>query len=214
MRALAIVATLAVCAAPIAAHADTGYSNLFTIDLTGTVVYVALGDSYSSGEGAGDYELGTDEYWNDDDDGNGFFGNRCHRSANAYSRSTSPFVEAYLGNDVPVGRSSFFACSGAVTQNVSSAGYPRFGEIPQLDNPEVGPDVDLITLTIGGNDALFASIILWCLEDGPCADFEPVPGHPLIQTLPLHIQQNVESLLVDLFEEAKLSAPNATVLVL
>ncbi len=36
MRALVIVATLAVCVAPIAAHADTGYSNLFTIDLQDT----------------------------------------------------------------------------------------------------------------------------------------------------------------------------------
>ena len=50
--------------------------------------YVGLGDSYSSGEGAWDYEEGTDFDDRDDlwpfDDGEEDH-NRCHRSANAYA---------------------------------------------------------------------------------------------------------------------------------
>lgn len=54
--------------------------------------YVAMGDSYSSGEGASDYEPGTDfddrdDLWpfNDDKEKH----NRCHRSADAYARDLS-----------------------------------------------------------------------------------------------------------------------------
>lgn len=62
--------------------------------------YVALGDSYSSGVGAGDYAT--------DDPG-------CKRSANAYSQR---WMDMFLTD--PVATFAFVACSGATTKDVES----------------------------------------------------------------------------------------------
>ncbi|MGV3758838.1 MAG: PaaX family transcriptional regulator C-terminal domain-containing protein [Actinomycetota bacterium] len=80
--------------------------------------YVALGDSYSSGEGAWDYEEGTDfddrdDLWpfNDDQEAR----NRCHRSENAYS-------QVIAGDNDFAGGFSFVACSGATTEDLDVGG--------------------------------------------------------------------------------------------
>lgn len=117
--------------------------------------YVALGDSFSSGEGApgpSGYEQGTDV--------KGI--NKCHRSDQSYS-----IRDAHLP-DVPSSY-IFRACSGAVIEDF-------FGPFPQnhpelnLQNPtEITPQLDwldattrLVTLTIGGNNAHFADVMLYC----------------------------------------------------
>lgn len=110
-----------------------------------TVRYVALGDSFSSGEGVSPYEPGTDTLHD-----------RCHRSTKAYPRllsrpATLPGVRLRL---------SFYACSGATTtKNLLSE--PRFGEPPQIDRPLLRR-AQLVTLSIGGNDAGFTSVLAAC----------------------------------------------------
>lgn len=110
-----------------------------------TVRYVALGDSFSSGEGVVPYEPGTDT-----------IRDRCHRSTKAYARllsrpGTLPGVRLRL---------SFYACSGATTtRNLLSE--PRFGEPPQIDRPLLRR-AQLVTLSIGGNDAGFSSVLAAC----------------------------------------------------
>jgi lysophospholipase L1-like esterase len=115
--------------------------------------YVALGDSYSSGEGVPPFDPDSDTS-----------ANRCHRSTRAYSRVFAP--PAYRL------RRSFFACSGAVTDNVGTldaAGgltgavqYPAEGAV-QLARTTTREDVDMATLTIGGNDAGFGPVLTRCL---------------------------------------------------
>lgn len=111
-------------------------------------VYVALGDSYSSGEGAPydlfpSFEPGTDV--------SGV--NECHRSVNAW-----PAVVASTG-DVP--RSFVFgACSGAETRNLWRE--RKWNEPLQYDR--IDPDrTALVTMSIGGNDAGFGPILTDCL---------------------------------------------------
>lgn len=110
-----------------------------------TVRYVALGDSFSSGEGVAPYEPGTDTVHD-----------RCHRSTRAYPRllsrpGTLPGVRLRL---------SFYACSGATTaKNLLSE--PRFGEQPQIDRPLLRR-AQLVTLSIGGNDAGFSNVLAAC----------------------------------------------------
>jgi lysophospholipase L1-like esterase len=90
------------------------------------VNYVALGDSYSSGVGAGPYD------WSG-----------CFRSQNSYA----PLWAA--GNSV---RSfGFPACGGAVTADVIN------GQVNALS-----AGTTLVTITIGGNDAGFADVIVSC----------------------------------------------------
>lgn len=100
--------------------------------------YYALGDSYSSGDGAPPY--------------NGVSG--CFRSTKAY---------AYLlGNGVPT--PTLIACSGAVTANIdqkvqnSSLTNTQLGQL--LGSPRGNT---LITLTIGGNDVGFSSELTRCI---------------------------------------------------
>ena len=106
--------------------------------------YVALGDSFSSGEGVRPYLAGTDVR-----------PNRCHRSTRAYARrfrfrAVAPAL-------------TFVACSGATTVNLWQP-PPQYGGEPtvQAAVPELNPATDLATLTIGGNDVDFSSVLKRC----------------------------------------------------
>lgn len=106
--------------------------------------YVALGDSYSSGEGNPPFEAGTD--------GNGDF---CHRSQAAYPNILASF---YQTNPV-----LFYACSGAKTADIASPTAIHYTEGPQIFEPGVDNTANLVTLTIGGNDAGFSSVLQSCV---------------------------------------------------
>lgn len=150
-------------------------------DVCTPIDYVALGDSYSSGEGNPPYYLPTDAA-----------NNGCHRSTTAYSSvvedpSTGlPLISplALLPLTMQFNPAvDFVACSGAIAQNVlaaQSGGAPaedRPGathgspdNVPQLDRIDpftglalVSPATDLVTLTIGGNDAFFGPMLTLCL---------------------------------------------------
>lgn len=109
--------------------------------------YIALGDSFSSGEGVEPFEAGTSTPNL----------NTCHRSNYAYARLIS-------GTSLKIpslGSNGFRACSGAVTQNITDA--PQWNEGTQLD---LWPDsmTQLVTLTIGGNDIGFADLAKACVN--------------------------------------------------
>lgn len=111
---------------------------------------LALGDSYSSGEGlggtfiAGCYLEPTDTS-----------SNQCHRSHYAYSG----YVRPNEGHD-------FYACSGAVTKDVlGSTSYWESNQISQVSS-----NYDTVTLTIGGNDVGFANIVKACVSQTPDVD--------------------------------------------
>ncbi|MBX7268800.1 SGNH/GDSL hydrolase family protein [Micromonospora sp. Llam7] len=109
--------------------------------------YVAMGDSFSSGQGASQYEAGTDTATN-----------QCYRSSVAYSRQL---------NNLPGMRldlKAFVACGGSETSHVMNG---RFGEDPQIDAiDEYDPDV--VTITIGGNNIGFAPLAKKCVESLDC----------------------------------------------
>lgn len=92
--------------------------------------YVALGDSFSAGQGAGDFIPGTDTD-----------ANQCHRSANAY-----PVLLGRAIGEPP----TFGACSGATTRHFTTAQKGDEGQDPQQWQLSSGPA--LVTFTMGGND--------------------------------------------------------------
>lgn len=114
--------------------------------------YIALGDSFSSGEGVPPFRPGTNQYLPVRD--------TCHRSFRAY-----PALIA--GRRSSPGTWGFWACSGALVRDMTRTNHENPGEIAQLDRiaPPGKTDtrVDLVTLTIGGNDAQFASATLACV---------------------------------------------------
>lgn len=108
---------------------------------------VALGDSAISGEGAGNYEPGTDgpEDW-------------CHRSLNAQIHATA----------IPdVDRTINLACSGAASANVRINGETHYTEPSQADQLAAvarDNDVKMIVLELGANDdPAFADTVLQCI---------------------------------------------------
>lgn len=91
--------------------------------------YVALGDSYSSGNGAGSYISSS---------------GACHRSNNAYPAE-------WAAQHAP-SSFRFVACSGAVTTDVTNY------QIGALSSA-----TDLVSVTVGGNDAGFADVMTTCV---------------------------------------------------
>jgi lysophospholipase L1-like esterase len=113
----------------------------------GPTAIVGLGDSIASGEAAGAYEPGTDQY-----------GNFCHRSTRAYLQ-----VAPIAGVD----RRTNLACSGATTANLALNGTARYGEAPQIQRLRtlaVTSRLRLVTVTIGANDVGFAPLVLDCIR--------------------------------------------------
>lgn len=97
-----------------------------------SVNYVALGDSYSSGVGAGSYTSSSGS---------------CDRSTNAYS-------QLWANANAPASYVSV-ACSGATTSTVIS------GQLSALST-----STTLVSITVGGNDIGFSSVMETCVLDG------------------------------------------------
>ena len=136
-----------------------------------TVVnYVALGDSYASGLGAGS-ESGS-----------------CQRSPNAYpalwanAHSPASFVTA--------------ACSGATTTSVVS------GQLSALNAATT-----LVSITVGGNDVGFATIMSTCALQGTTACVNAV------QAAENQAQSTLPGLLDTVYNAISARAPNARVVV-
>ena len=126
--------------------------------------YAALGDSYSAGEN-GEF---TDARPTDDHFMGRYLDAACRRWTMAY-----PFLAARSPNYASLG---FYACSGAVTSDVYvPAGIGNFnGQSSSLDalNSGLGlgsqQRVDMVTITIGGNDVGFADAINACFDPRGC----------------------------------------------
>ena len=93
------------------------------------VRYVALGDSYSSGLGAGDYIS----------------------SSGSCDRSTRAYPEQWAAENAPASFVSV-ACAGASTADVLSS------QVSALST-----STTLVSITIGGNDAGFSSVMETCV---------------------------------------------------
>lgn len=136
--------------------------------------YIAMGDSFASGEGAGNYYQSTD---NDDPE------NYCHLSRISY-----PFR---LGTNLNLDDTHSVACSGARIKNIigpeiiddNLSDERRTNQFSRVENdPELRPvpgyslqskilsenNVDIITLSIGGNDIGFSDIIQNCVYWSTC----------------------------------------------
>ena len=136
-------------------YALTSYGHTIT-----TQQYLALGDSFSAGEGAYSYELGTDTS-----------NNKCHLSTKSY-----PYRIATLQN-----YTSFhsIACSGATSKDITGhAQYPTqptpnsLGSwMPGLTsqvNKVLTSQPNIITIGIGGNDIGFRQKLTECVKPGTC----------------------------------------------
>lgn len=146
--------------------------------------YVAMGDSYSSGEGVSPFFPDSNT-----------FTDQCHRSEKAY-----PTLVTLPGQSKPIAEQaaspggnasfSFIACSGAETTGITAAavddppttydkhGNTDWGKIQETpeglqadEQRRLDSATTLVTLSIGGNDARFSDVLRGCLTTkGDCVD--------------------------------------------
>ena len=123
--------------------------------------YVALGDSYSAGEGLPPFAPGTAQ-------------TNCDRSqSSAYPDLLIKLLRA-RDHQAPF---SYTACSGALLNQILDQTNRSGGVVPPQISGKVQPSVGLVTLTIGGNNAQFSKVVVTCLTDGNCLHQTfPPPG--------------------------------------
>lgn len=112
---------------------------------------VIVGDSYSSGEGAGDYVDGSPRV------------DKCHRSPNAWGRVLFPSAE-------------ILACSGAVVADFTHHNPLTIeGVVIDTVEPQLaallrttsdGTPPDLVMMTLGGNDVGFGEVVSKSVSTG------------------------------------------------
>jgi lysophospholipase L1-like esterase len=147
------------------------------------IVYVSLGDSYSSGEGA-------PPYLDDAADPKS-----CQRSPHGWT--------ALLAEDAPRVRSHVqLACSSATTAYLTGPWTARHlpAQIPAAPDPKV----TLVTLTIGGNDMGFGGIVASCY----LFDCSPVPTSG---EFALGLQQLSARLSTTVYPALRKAYPNARI---
>jgi lysophospholipase L1-like esterase len=139
-----------------------------------TASYVGLGDSYSSGVGAGNYISSSGS---------------CDRSTNAYP-------EQWASANSPASFVSV-ACSGATTSDVLSS------QVSALSH-----GTTLVSITIGGNDAGFSSVMETCVlgSTSSCLSAVSTAETFVAQQLPARLNNTLQTIRAD--------APNAKVVVL
>jgi hypothetical protein len=165
--------------------------------------YVALGDSYSSGEGNPKFEPDTEV-------GNG---DECHRSAEQ-NGAYALMVEKDLGNP----SFAFVACSGSTIGNIWSGttdlpqGKTQDPEPLQIES--LSPATKVVTLTIGGNDVGFAKVISTCiLHATECSAVGLSSAPPALRNLKAEIGK-LEGKLEDTYKAIKSKAQSANIYVL
>ena len=143
-------------------------------DASAAVRYVALGDSYSSGLGAGGYLASSGS---------------CERSANAYP-------EQWAARNSPASFVSA-ACSGATTASVLR------GQVSALN-----VRTTLVSITIGGNDAGFATVMETCVlsSSRSCLKAVAKAERFIAASLPGRLNRTLATIRAD--------APNARVVVI
>ena len=173
--------------------------------------YVALGDSFSAGEGITPFLEPT---------------NKCHRSASAYpffvERPGMPRTRirdlAQVGGGVQWG---FQPCSGATTDAVQSVGWhsdplpqlamDRSTDVGNASDLPVDGDTDLVTITIGGNNVGFSDILQFCAYSNDCTT-EKYQGRTLEQVVTSRLDA-LGPKLESTYRQIRAQAPQAAIAV-
>ena len=161
-------------AAIVVSTAVTGLVTATSAHAAAPVNYVALGDSYSSGTGAGDYIS----------------------SSGSCDRSTDAYPEQWADANSPASFVSV-ACSGATTADVLAS------QVAALS-----ASTTLVSITIGGNDAGFSSVMETCVlaSTSTCVNAVKNAETFVADQLPTRLDSTLQTIAAD--------APNAKVVVL
>ncbi|MGY0056872.1 SGNH/GDSL hydrolase family protein [Streptomyces sp. LZ34] len=194
---------------------------------------VAMGDSYSSGEGASapggkDFFPETDHY----DTLNNNLIDKCHRSRLAWSRqATLPGYSKPIGDMAdsydPQMDYHFVACSGARNYNILNSG--QSSEVSQIESGYLDNNTTLVTLSVGGNDARFTDVFKQCVykavldlcQDTSIGNIDPDTGDdvagdtgPLKDWAPKWLHDDVRPRILKVLNAIHAKAPNAKIVLM
>lgn len=148
--------------------------------------YYALGDSYSSGDGADEYVPET------------AVKGGCWRSANAYP-------ELVFDSHEFAGELTFLACSG-------QRGHAMLESIDETESQLgwVAPHTSLVTIGIGGNDLGFSTVLKTCMMRIPLLESRACIGQ---EDAVANRMDRFEATFEELIGEVRDRAPDARILV-
>jgi hypothetical protein len=193
---------------------------------------VAMGDSYTSGEGVtagsnSDYYPESDY----DDPQQPDTKDACHRSLKAWPRlALMPSGAGRFGDMADEGDPDvdfqFTACSGAATYNMFDRS--KSGELPQFQQGYLDQHTSVVELSVGGNDARFSDVLKKCVLNltGPCDKatidlVDPDTGKdtgqqtgPLDEWGPAWIHDQVQPRVTAVLTEIHRRAPNARIILM
>lgn len=165
-------------------------------------IYVALGDSFASGQGSGLFAEDTSVYAA----GTGASGNECYRASSAY-----PELVAHSKNYTLINAT----CGGATTADVlnplvRTTGQGNVVPIPaQIDS--VPANANVVSLTIGGNDAQFVPFVSCVVNNlnpsPPCTESSAATQATLAAL------SSLQSQVLTVINAVKAKAPGAKVIV-
>ena len=171
-----------------ASGGDLAFSGVAFVPAPNPAPYAILGDSYSSGEGTNNYDADTNTA-----------SNTCHRSPNSFGRVYAAGSSTFGSGDV-----EHLACSGATIDNVLTTA--KNNEPAQIS--ELMTSARLVTVTIGGNDVGFASVLTRCVTPlTTCEDYYTQNDANNLDTA----ITNLRARLAAAYMAIKQKAPNATV---
>ncbi|MEV6513976.1 SGNH/GDSL hydrolase family protein [Streptomyces sp. NPDC051642] len=186
----AAAGVLAASAVVLTLSAPTAAARSTAATSTDGLAYVALGDSYASGAGLA-----------------GVKDKECDRTTGSYPSLISKFAST-------VGLKHTFddvTCSGATTNNYWN---PQGSKARQAD--ALTPRTRLVTLTMGGNDVGFSSVLATCARvaatdrDGtPCKQYFTADGKDVLADRVATMEGRVHDVLADI----RRRSPHAKVIV-
>ena len=175
-------------------------------------MYVAMGDSYSSGEGnpgpTGSQWLSTSgASWSGDDG--------CHRSAAAYPVAVKNLLPST--KFLPPMGFRFVACSGALTPDIWNYNAPFNNSANGNEGLQDGWTADLanariVTISIGGNDLHFEDILTNCIVGAPLHSCDAGSNDGWIAKLNANIA-TLQASLVKTYRHIETLAPHAALYV-
>ncbi len=143
------------------------------------VVYVALGDSFSSGEGAPPYDDQS----------------QCRQAELAWPRRLYADGDGFVSIE-------HRACAGARTEHLAGGWADR--NLPAQIATEPDPDVTLVTVTIGGNDLGFGDIVGACVLSR-CPEPDDPDFVERLTTLTDTLRRSVHPALAAAYPEARIA---------
>ena len=162
-------------------------------ELASTDTLLALGDSFSSGQGAGEYQRGTDKSGR----------NTCYRSRGAWPNILAERLHLHALQSL--------ACSGAVSAEVRFDDRAHVREAERTDSQvgRIKGHPQIITLTIGGNDVGFSKILITCMAIDCYRHYHRADGDTLEQKV-----RDVQPDLLATYTAIRDKAPDSRLVVL